>query len=315
MKLKIVFLGTPQVVTNVLKELSSAKDACEIVAVVSQPPARAKRGNYLEPCPVHVLAESLGIQVLTPVNASEESFIQQLKDLKPDLCVTAAYGQRLSDEFLAIPRLGTINLHPSLLPLYRGAAPVQRSLEDGVSETGVTLLYTVQRMDAGPIVAQEKYKVDGNIQAPELLQTLFDLGAKKLVKILPDLAAGKIKPVEQDDSKATRAKKMSVEESSLDFQQPARLLHNKVRAFAGWPGTRYSFNDGENKIETKIIETKLGVMSKQKTKNITLTSEGLECVCEDGSILHILKIQPLGKRVLEVREFWNGVRNKNSFTW
>ncbi|KAI9085513.1 hypothetical protein K1719_032356 [Acacia pycnantha] len=261
-KKSFVFLGSPQVLSlsvrrvsrffclrqclnwkvsaTVLDSLfnaSSASDSLfEVAAIVTQPPARRDRGKKLLPSPLAKFA------------------------------LDRAYGNILPSKFLNIPPLGTVNIHPSLLPLYRGAAPVQRALQDGVKETGVSLVFTVRELDAGPIIANERFEVDDQIKAPDLLSQLFSEGgissqsslfyiigasslflylflpliSKLLVRKLPSLFDGSanVKAQPQDHNKATLAPQISPEESWLSFDQEALVLHNKVRAFAGWPGTR-----------------------------------------------------------------------------
>jgi len=310
-KKRIIFLGTPAVVVPVLESLFVENDDFEVIAVVSQPPTRAPRGQTIIPSPVHQKALEAQIQVLTPENAKAEDFLTDLRQLHPDLCVTAAYGQVLSEDFLAIPKFGTLNIHPSLLPLYRGAAPVQRALEDGVTVTGVTIARTVRAMDAGPLVFQEKYNVDEVIQAPELLAKLFAVGAQKLVQILPDFFAGRLDVREQNHNEATKAKKIQVEECVLHPEcTEARSLHNKVRAFAGWPGTRLRVENTGETLELKILNTALSPNSRAKTDEIIFTGDGLELVCFDGSVLKILELQAPGKRAVKARDFWNGLRAK-----
>lgn len=156
---KVVFLGTPDVAALSLEILLEASrqgkgGGFDIVRAVSNPPARTGRKKVLQPCPVQALADNEGVTVLTPATARDEEFLAELEELRPDLCITAAYGQFLPRRFLDIPKYGTLNVHPSLLPLYRGASPVQRCLEAGEPETGVTVAFTVLKMDAGPIVSQ-----------------------------------------------------------------------------------------------------------------------------------------------------------------
>ncbi|GFH07159.1 uncharacterized protein HaLaN_01920 [Haematococcus lacustris] len=166
-----------------------------------------------------------------------------MSSLEPDLCVTAAYGNMLPQRFLDLPRLGTLNIHPSLLPKFRGAAPVQRAVLAGVSETGVSLAYTVLRCDAGPVLAQEQVAVDPEVQAPELLADLFRRGALLLLKSLPAVWDGSAQPWQQKEEETTHAAKLSKEDSPLDFFTcPAAELHNRVRALAGWPGTTARFS-------------------------------------------------------------------------
>ncbi|KAJ1284819.1 hypothetical protein BS78_03G234700 [Paspalum vaginatum] len=215
-KKNLVFLGSPQVSASVLDTLLAASgspdSAFQVAAVVTQPPAAKNRGRKLMPSAVAQLALDRGFPeelIFTPERPREESFLSDLKEVKPDVCITAAYGNILPQRFLDIPLCGTVNIHPSLLPLYRGAAPVQRALQDGVAETGVSLAYTVRALDAGPVIACEMFSVDECIKAPELLAILFDIGSKLLINELPSILDGsaKEKAQPQDDSKATLAPK------------------------------------------------------------------------------------------------------------
>ncbi|XP_066306799.1 uncharacterized protein [Miscanthus floridulus] len=235
-KKNLVFLGSPQVAASVLDKLlgasGSPESAFKVAAVVTQPPAAKNRGRKLMPSAVAQLALDRGFPeelIFTPERARDESFLSALKEVEPDVCITAAYGNILPQKFLDIPSCSTVNIHPSLLPLYRGAAPVQRALQDGVAETGVSLAYTVRALDAGPMIACERFSVDECIKAPELLSMLFDLGSKLLINELPSILDGsaKEKAQPQDDSKATLAPKLNSEESWLSFDQEAKVLHNK----------------------------------------------------------------------------------------
>lgn len=314
-KKRIVFLGTPAIVVPVLEHLLVKNEIFEVVGVVSQPPTRAPRGQAIVPSPVHQRALEAGLPVLAPENAKASDFLEQLRALRPDLCVTAAYGQVLSEEFLAIPADGTLNIHPSLLPLYRGAAPVQRALEDGVCVTGVSIARTVRAMDAGPLAAQVEFSVDPNIKAPELLARLFALGAQTLVNILPDYFVGRVPLQEQAHERATKAKKMQIEEGALSPEtQSAVAIHNRVRAFASWPGTRLKLMHESEQLEVKVITTRVSPALRAKNKEIILSGEALELVCGDGSVLEILELQAPGKRAVSARDFWNGLRTK-SLRW
>lgn len=314
-KKRVIFAGTPAIVVPVLEKLLQENDLFSVVAVVSQPPTRAVRGNSTVPSPVHERALQAGIQVLTPESARDTRFIEELAALDPELCVTAAYGQVLSEEFLAIPKFGTLNIHPSLLPLYRGAAPVQRALQDGVTETGVTIAQTVRAMDAGPIVAQIRYKIDEVVKAQELLSMLFVLGAEELVDILPHYFSGVCQLKAQDHERATKARKMSVEEGLLSpLREPARVMHNKVRAFAGWPGTRLAVVNGEDSFEVKVVMTRVSRQINAPSSEILQIADRLILVCGDGSVLEILELQAPGKRVMTARDFWNGLKVK-SLRW
>ncbi|XP_075640027.1 uncharacterized protein LOC142611777 isoform X3 [Castanea sativa] len=236
-KKPLVFLGSPQVSTTVLDALFNASTApdslFQVAAIVTQPPSRRDRGKKVMPSPVAQYALDRGFSsdlIFTPEKAGEDMFLSNLKALQPELCITAAYGNILPRKFLNIPPLGTVNIHPSLLPLYRGAAPVQRALQDGVKETGVSLAFTVRALDAGPVIACERLEVDDQIKAPDLLEFLFSKGSELLIHELPSILDGsaKVKAKPQDDSKATLAPKITPEESWLYFDKEALVLHNKV---------------------------------------------------------------------------------------
>ncbi|CAM9285194.1 unnamed protein product [Discosporangium mesarthrocarpum] len=324
---KIVFLGTPDVAARSLELLVGASrggrgGGFEIVRVVSNPPARAGRKKILQPSPVQALAENEGIPVMTPTSARDEGFLLELEELRPDLCVTAAYGQFLPQRFLDIPTLGTLNVHPSLLPHYRGASPVQRCVEMGDTETGVTVAFTVLKMDAGPIVRQTVRKLNGDEKTPELLLSLFEEGTEQLIDCLPLVWDGSIKTRPQDDEAATKARKITVEEARCCFKtNSAFTIHNKVRAFAGWPGTWALLSSGEGKDaepnKVKLVTTEIGKENPDggdSSKNIVLRNGALEIQCGDGSVLRVLELQPPGRKVMDAKSFVNGLRGAQ-LTW
>ncbi|XP_024314737.1 uncharacterized protein LOC100845293 isoform X2 [Brachypodium distachyon] len=325
-KKNIVFLGSPQVAASVLDTLLAASGSpdsiFQVAAIVTQPPASKNRGRKLMPSAVAQLALDRGFPhdlIFTPERTGEESFLSDLKEVRPELCITAAYGNILPQRFLDIPPYGTVNIHPSLLPLYRGAAPVQRALQDGVSETGVSLAYTVRALDAGPVIACERFSVDDCIKAPELLSMLFNIGSKLLLHELPSVLDGsaKQKAKPQDDSKATLAPKMNSEESWLTFDEEAKVLHNKVRAFAGWPGTRAKLQLMNQKgepdvLDIKVISTKVSTSS-DKTgdeNEILFSGNSLLIPCSQSTWLEVLELQLAGKKVTTARDFWNGLRGQ-----
>lgn len=338
-KQKVVFLGTPDVAATSLNMIVDASkrpplsNLFEIVAVVSQPPAPSGRKKKLTPSPVQVAAEGMEIPFLIPEKAKDEEFLEALEEIKPDLCITAAYGQWLPKRFLAIPRRGTLNIHPSLLPLFRGAAPVQRCLERGDSVTGVSVAETVLKMDSGPIVRQVKRELAGDEKADELLHELFVKGTNELLDVLPAFfnEGDPISLTPQDDTQACPADKISVEEAKVDFEaSSATTIHNKCRGFAGWPGIWSTFRVGEGDEEgqrIKIITTTVlaGPGSDPPSDIVTITKfqakdeagnnkgkpkDILCAVCGDGSSLGILELQPPGKKIMDAKSFMNGVRGQ-----
>ncbi|KAE8022018.1 hypothetical protein FH972_007858 [Carpinus fangiana] len=327
-KKPLVFLGSPQVSATVLDALlcaSTAPDSLfEVAAIVTQPPSRRNRGGKVMPSPLAQYALDRGFSsdlIFTPEKAGEDMFLSNLKALDPELCITAAYGNILPSKFLNIPLLGTVNIHPSLLPLYRGAAPVQRALQDGVKETGVSLAFTVRALDAGPVITCERLEVDEQIKAPDLLELLFSEGSKLLIRELPSIFDGsaRVKAQPQDDSKATLAPKICPEESWLSFDEEALVLHNKVRAFAGWPGTRAKIvvidekNGHQNIVELKIITTRVcGHRNIQgnEVDDITFVKGVLVFPCGGNTALEVLELQLPGKKVYSAAAFWNGLRGQ-----
>jgi len=310
-RLKIIFLGTPQVAAKSLLALQQHSHLFKIILAVSQPPARSHRNGKETPSPVHLAALEHGIPVLTPQSAKEPEFITTLQELKPDLCITAAYGNYLPKSFLAIPNYGTLNIHPSLLPLYRGAAPVQRCIESGDTQTGVSILLSVAAMDAGPILVQEKLIIDENIKSPELLDVLFEKGTELLIKSIPNYVSGKMIPYEQNHNNATHAEKIKPEEAKLDLNINATILHNKVRAFAGWPGTKLSISLNEDVIEMKVIKTKVSKNTLNlKIGELFFTPQSLCLGCGNNSVLEVLEMQLPGKKPVTAKDFQNGIRNQ-----
>ena len=341
-KQRVVFLGTPDVAAMSLEKIVSASKAAplndlfEVVAVVSQPPAPAGRKKKLTPSSVQLAAEKLEIPIMIPEKAKDEDFLSALEDMKPDLCITAAYGQWLPKRFLAIPRRGTLNIHPSLLPLFRGAAPVQRCLERGDDMTGVSVAETVLKMDSGPIVRQVTRELSGDEKADDLLQELFVKGTDELLDALPAFF-NEDDPIvlsPQDDAKACPADKITVEEAKIDFKSTsATTIHNKCRGFAGWPGiwSNFQVGDEEEAQRIKIITTKVlsepGATPPSQEVSVTkyqATDESgnnkgkakdiLCVVCGDGSSLGILELQPPGKKVMDAKSFINGLQGK-SLAW
>lgn len=323
-KRRVVFLGTPQVAANTLQTLYEASQTdtstFDITAVVTQPPAPVGRKRQLTKSPVHQFAESLSISpIFTPASASDTAFLSDIEDIRPHACITAAYGNFLPSRFLIIPTFGTLNIHPSLLPAFRGAAPVPRALQAGVEETGVSILVTVLKMDAGPIITKRIRKLDGNERAPELLTELFSTGTQALLDVLPQVWDKSYTSEIQDDALASHAPKIKKEEARVSFTENAVFVHNAVRAFAGWPGSWADFVLVRSS-ESEVIRLKIG-------KTVVLKAEGGVCfdihqisfddsanclvvTCGDGSQIGLLEVQPPGKKVMDARSFWNGLRDR-----
>lgn len=325
---RIAFLGTPAVAAHSLQllydysvlnrqhpsndsTLSSSARAInyEIALVVSQPPSLAGRNKKLTLSPVHELATKLGLPLLTPDSAKDSEFLDQLEQADIDLCITAAYGNFLPKRFLSIPRCGTVNIHPSLLPRYRGAAPVQRCLENGDSTTGVSIVFTVSKMDAGPIIRQITYPLKGDEKAPQVLMDCFDAGTKSLIELFPRILTGDIRynatsgtganVIYQIEEDATPAPKLNSSDATIDFgTMNASQIHNRCRGYSEWPGIAASFIIGADATELsriKIITTHVlpqmpSLVSKEgDLRDIKVVKHNkvdmLQVTCHDGSLL------------------------------
>lgn len=328
---RIVFLGTPRVAAKTLISLSKAAEESkslpqpfEITAVVTQKPAPVGRKRVMTASAVHQTAEDLGIDpILTPETARDSHFLDTLVNLCPDLCITAAYGNFLPRKFLDIPRAGTVNIHPSLLPRFRGAAPVPRAIQEGVAETGVSVAFTELKLDSGPVIAQHHYKLSGNETGPELLETLFATGTDMLINSLQSILSGEAMKtaVLQNESDATEAPKLSKDEARITFVDNAVTVHNKIRAFAGWPGTWGDFEihcsaGSKEQIRLKLLDSAVvrpegGMCLGVHEVKLDESSKCLLVACDDGSMLALENVQPPGKNVMPARSFWNGLRGKS----
>jgi methionyl-tRNA formyltransferase len=239
-------------------------------------------------------------------------------NVKPDLCITAAYGQYLPKRFLATPPLGTVNIHPSLLPRWRGASPVQRSLEAGDNPIGVTVLYTVSKMDAGPIISQEEQLIDENDNSAKILPWMFEVGTELLVDTMPDILSGKMSfdtATPQDESAVSKAAMIHSSEAEFKaWEESARTLHDRLRGFSMWPGAFLYMQTGDMEpIKYKILETRVLDETSEPTaavKKGPSKKDGLRLVCFDGSILEINRLQPNTRKPMDALSFVNGLQGK-----
>lgn len=325
---RIVFLGTPLIAAKCLETLATKSTVSSapynIVCAVTQPPAPSGRNKKITKSPVHETALKLDIPVVTPELAKDEQFLEHMESLGVDLFITAAYGNYLPKRFLNIAPYGTINIHPSLLPKFRGAAPVQRCLENGDTETGVTILYSVMKMDAGPILSQIKYPLRGDEKSSKVLEDCFEIGMSKLIELLPSIFSGNILTTIQNDELATQAPKINATEGLINFStMSANQIHNKCRAFSDWPGIYAHFSVGGDTQRLKIISTVVMEKDNAAVSNDSFSvNKGkmgkvdvLQITCGDGSILGITEVQPAGKKVMDSRSFINGMRGIMDMKW
>jgi methionyl-tRNA formyltransferase len=302
-QLRIVFFGTPDFAVPSLDAVMHSGH--RLVAVVSQPDRPRGRGQQVQFTPTKALAETYGHVVLQPAKIRDEAFLQQIRDWRPDLGVVVAYGRILPDALLAIPRLGMINVHASLLPRYRGAAPIQRAVLAGDAETGVTIMRVITEMDAGPTFAAATVPLPPDATSGEMAHTLAQLGAQLLLPVIDDLAVGRAIETPQDDSLATHAAKITKVEGLIDWAAPAEAVHNKVRGLQPWPLAWTHL--GGNRIVLRRTLPHPGV-GEHGAPGTVMVAEGdnLVVACGQDTALRILEIQPEGGRTMTAREFLAG---------
>lgn len=307
--MRLVYMGSPTEVIAPLKVLL-ADHSHQVVAVVSQPAKPMGRKSVPQDPPLAVFAKEAGLNVLQPEKASHPDFLATLKELRPDVIITAAYGQILTDAFLAIPTRGTINIHPSLLPAYRGATPVPAALLDGLKETGVTILFTVKKLDAGAIICQERAVIEPNEKADELTDRLFRLGGELLPKALHQLQDPGFQGTEQDESKVTLCRKIQKNDGQVQWANSSKEILNRFRAFHPWPGTFSFFNDQRVVFEAITLAQQCknlqpGQFEYLKPEKALLVGAGEGCIQ-----IHTLK--PAGSKSLDAASFWNGLKQRDT---
>lgn len=241
--MRIIFMGTPDFAVPSLKAL--VENQYHVICAVTQKDRPKGRGYKVVPPPVKEYALSQGIPVLQPERLSKEpETIEKIREMNPDLIVTCAFGQILPDSLLAIPRLGTVNVHGSLLPKYRGAAPIQWAVIKGETKTGITTMLTDSGLDTGDILLKSEMDIPNDMTAGELYDRMSLLGAETLIQTLRKLEEGTLKPVPQDDSQATLAPRITKEMGRIDWSSSARDIHNLIRGMTPWPGA-YAFLEGK----------------------------------------------------------------------
>lgn len=297
---KIVFMGSPDFALHTLQALHESHP---VVGVVTQPDRAAGRGRELRPPPVKTLALELGIPLIQPEKLSEPEALEQLRDWAPDAIVVAAFGQILKQDVLDLPEFGCINVHASLLPRWRGAAPINAAILNGDEETGVTIMKMDAGLDTGPILSQRSVRIQPVETAGSLFETLSTLGADLLLETLPKYFAGEIKPRPQPEEGATYASMLKKEDGLLDFSRPAKELERKVRAFNPWPGTYFKWDGNLLKVHRASIG--MGRM-REGERGVYL---GLPAVGTSENMLVLGKVQPAGKKPMPGKAFLAGARN------
>lgn len=291
--MRIIFMGTPDFAVPTLAALAEAGHT--IVAVYTQPPRPAGRGKKLQPSPVQVEAEIRGIEVRSPVSLKNAEAQADFASLEPDLAVVAAYGLILPQAVLNVPKHGCLNVHASLLPHWRGAAPIQRSILAGDQVTGITIMQMEAGLDTGPMLATARTPVEDKT-AGELTEELAEIGAQLMVGTLIDLPM--LHAVTQDDAEASYAPKIDKAEAKIDFAQSAEAIERQVRAFAPFPGAWFELGGERIKVLKAEVAPDVGAAG-------TTLDDALTIACGSGA-LRLLRVQRAGKPVMHAADFLRG---------
>ncbi|MBT3267880.1 methionyl-tRNA formyltransferase [Candidatus Poribacteria bacterium] len=299
---RVVFMGTPEFAVPALRLLATS---VELAAVVTQPDRPSGRGRKLTPSPVKVEAEALGLPIHQPERARAREFVRVLSELAPDVIAIVAYGQILPRSILDIPPHGCLNIHPSLLPTYRGAAPVQWALWNGDEQTGVTVMQIDEGEDTGPIVRQEATAIEPTETAPELMARLAETGAEMLSDVILHLPREGIATTPQDDSTATHAPKFTREMGVVDWTLPSGAIHNRYRACVPWPGAQAFLPGGVALRVKSCAPTDRDVAPNPGA----IVVEGGRMFAQTGQgSLELLRVQPENRAEMDVPGYLNGLR-------
>jgi methionyl-tRNA formyltransferase len=304
-KIRTILMGTPEFAERIFRKIypELKSGGFEIIAVITIEDKPIGRKQILTPPPVKIWARENNLLVLQPHKIKSPEWIEKIGKLTPDLIILTAYGQIIPMEILDVPKFGALNIHPSLLPKYRGASPIQSAILNGDKETGVTIILMDEEMDHGNIISNSKFLISNKITYKELEEKLVETGADLLIKTLPDWTARKIKPREQDHSKATFCKIIKKEDGRIDWSKSAIEIEGQIRAFAKWPESYTEINSLKLKIleaevENKKTDYQIGEVFIGDNKNL--------CVQTGDGILILKQVQLEGKKAMPIKNFLNG---------
>ena len=304
--LKLIFMGSPEYTLPILKDLLTSNHSVQ--AVFTEADKLIKRNKIVLENPIKQYCIKLNIPVFQFTKENNKKIFEEVSKTKPDAIIIASYGVILPKKVLEIPPLGCINIHPSMLPKYRGPSPIPSTILNGDYNSGVTLMKLDTGMDTGPIIAQEKFLIDPSHNASDLTEKLFSLGGKLLTKILPDFASGNIQVTPQDDKKATATLKIKKTDGLIKWSNTSEYIKNQIKAFTPWPGT-YTFWQGNRIIIHDGNEYQKNVNLKSTPGTIVQLSNQSIGVVTSTNFLELKKIQLEGKKVLSVEEFLMGYPN------
>ncbi|EWG11899.1 methionyl-tRNA formyltransferase [Cytobacillus firmus] len=299
---KIVFMGTPDFSVPVLKQI--IEDGYEVIGVVTQPDRPVGRKKVLTPPPVKVEAEKQGIPVYQPEKIRQPEELEKVLALKPDLVVTAAFGQILPKELLDAPKFGCINVHASLLPELRGGAPIHYSILQGKEKTGITIMYMAEKLDAGDILTQVEVQITETDTVGTLHDKLSEAGSKLLSETLPKLLNGELNPIRQNEEKATFAYNIKREQEKIDWSKTGEEIYNHIRGLNPWPVAYTTFDSKVVKIwnSKKVKHAK----SEEPGTIIRLEEDGIVVASGNDTAVKITELQPSGKKKMPAEQFLRG---------
>ena len=298
--LNIIYMGTPDFAVPPLKALADA--GYNVSLVVSQPDKAKGRGKKLQNTPVKEAALSEGLNISQPEKIkSNEEFLEKLRSISPDIIIVAAYGKILPKELLDIPRLGCVNIHASLLPRFRGAAPIQKAILEGDKKTGITLMYMGEGLDTGDMIAKSETDI-GHKTADELHDELSEMGAKLLIEYLPLIASGDISPERQNDELSCYAPMISKNDGLIDFSGDAEFIERQIRAMDSWPAAFTYMNGQQMKIKNAVVGDNV---DEDPGTIVEADKNGIVIACGKGSIV-VKSLQMPGKRTMTADEYLRG---------
>ena len=303
MSTSVVFMGTPEFAVPILQSLIDNPEY-DVQAVLTQPCHHIGRKRTLHQSPVKELAEQYNIEVLQPAKLSKSPEMEKIISLQPDLMITAAYGQFLPTKLLAAAKIAAINVHGSLLPKYRGGAPIQYSIINGDKETGVSIMYMVKKMDAGDIISQRSIPIEDTDDSGTMFKKLSLLGRDLLLETLPKLISGDVNPVAQDPDNVVFSPNITSEQEQIDFRLPAHLIDAKVRGLRPAPLGNMVIDGLRTKIyDVTPLEEKTDL---EPGKVVRVTKHQLVIAAGDGTTYQINKLKPAGKKAMDITSYLNG---------